>query len=153
MLQVFLDLTQQPSATERITVAVDETSRRTGIFKEIRLTLTPDLGLASRHFRMTAHIGQQRLQPTGGHLDIAVQQDHIRCFNLRQGPVVSFGKPIILVQNQRMHLGKLRTQHVQGIIGRGIVGHPNIHLRSSGILYHRRQEGTKHLGSVPIQYD
>ena len=72
---VALNHRKDASATKRITIAIQISARRTGIFKLLGATLRAEFGLASSHFGVCVHIIQERTEPSRRHFDVRIEQE------------------------------------------------------------------------------
>ena len=148
----FYDLEDTP-ATERIAVAVDKPSGRSGIFKTILLLPVEQFRLTRCYILMKVHIFHHRSQPAGSNFNVAVEQYRIFGINLFESLVVAVGKAVIPIQTNQTDCWKLLLQYAAGVIGRPVVRYAHFYPLTSRTSQHGRQKATKHFGSVPVQDD
>ena len=101
------------SPAERIAVTVDKSSRRPGILKTLALSDGQQFGLTSRRIRVIIHPLRKRREPMRCDLHIGIEQDEIFGIHLRQGPVVTLCKPVVLFEENPFHLGEIAPQQVE----------------------------------------
>ena len=149
---VALHAFQNPTATERIAVTINEAAGGTGILKTSVVTLRTKFRLAGSNVGMGFHEINHGAQPMRTDLDVAVQQEEVRGFNLCQSAIVAFRKTVILAQRQPRDFGKLFLDTRFRIVGGTIVRHNHRAVRP-GSLHNGRKETTHHRSPVPIEND
>ena len=152
MAIVGFHIVEDSSTAERVAVAVDEAARGASVLKAVLVEYRKQLGLAGRHVSVGVHKLDERRQPAVGHLHVGVEQHVIVGIDLSQGAVVSFRKTVVLVELQSFHLWEIAFQHLHGVVGRGIVGHPNFRV-AARVFHNGGQVLAHHLAAVPVQYD
>ena len=149
---VFFHRSEYSSATEGIAEAVDESAAGSCIFEVVGFAQREQFGLACRTFGMTVHIvAEQFVPPLLTYFHVAVEQQEVFVFRqLGKGAVVAFGKAVVLVEQDGTDLRKFAREHLDGVVGRGIVGYDDV---AHGIRYYGGQVATHHVASVPVEYD
>ena len=143
---------EEPSATERIAVAVDVAAAGASIFERVAMDDGAQLRLTGCGLGVAVHEGQQGRQPVGRHLDVAVQQQVVLRVDLRQRLVVAVGETPVFLQHDEPTLGKLRLQQRQAVVGRSVVSHIDVGL-AARVLQHAGQILAQHRCAVPVEYD
>ena len=149
---VLLDGVEEATATEGVAVAVEVSPTRPRILERHLIIYREELGLTGGHIVVGVHELQERRQPVGRHLDVAVEQQVVLGIDLAQRLVVTLGKAPVLAEHDERHLGELRVHQLQRVVGRRIVGHDDGGLVAR-VLNHRGQVLPQHRRSIPVEYD
>ena len=114
---------EHTSATEGITITVDETSACSSILKSVAVIDGKELRLTGCHFRMYIHKLDKGCQPMMGHLNIRVEQQIILCVYLFQRFIVAFSKSPVFIKRNGSARWKLAGKHSERLVCRGIICH------------------------------
>ena len=149
---VALDGTQDAPAAERIAQIIYVTARRPGILEPAAVGVGQQLGGSGRHAGIAFETLHQRREPPGRSLDVGIQQHIIIGFDLRQRPVVAFGKPIVAVELQHLDRREFAAQHLRRTVRRTVVGHD--HADAPGSRRNDAREVAAQVrGTVPVEDD
>ena len=145
---VGLDRVEDSPAAERITQKIDEAAGGPGVFEFAGIGVGTDLGSDGRRRRVPFEQFHQRSEPSFGHLDVRIEQDAVVGFDPGQGPVVSFGKAVIPIQQQQFDLRKPRPDEIRRIVRRSVVGDDDVCAGGTGDQH--RQEPFEVRTAVPV---
>ncbi len=111
-----------------------------------------NLGLTGTHIGVRLHVVIERIEPTRGRRDIAVEQHRIAIIGGRYGPVVTLGKPIVTVKLHHNDVGKRPLKQLERTVVTAVVGHDHIGNCVIGGRNHLRKILGEHLLAVPVKY-
>ncbi|OAV64828.1 hypothetical protein Barb4_03826 [Bacteroidales bacterium Barb4] len=150
---VFLHDMQDAPSAKGVAVFIHVAAGGSGIFKAVPLPFRQYLRLYAGYGQIGVQHRQGGIQPAGGNLHIAVQQDDVFALYLLQCLVIAFRKAVVLIQRNQLHRRERGTKQCDGVVRRAVVRHDNVRPFRRTV----RQDGGEKLlqqcPSVPIQYD
>ena len=149
---VIFHTVKESAPTERVAVFIDEATAGTCILKGLLVGHRQQFRLTGRHLLMTVHEADERFQPMGCHLHVAVQDNVIGSFHLFQSLVIAVGKAPVLLQLNQSHLRIVFLEKGNRLICRGIIGYIHRCL-TAGMLQQCVHVLRQHLHAVPVQYN
>ena len=152
---VILDILKDAPAAIGVTMAIDVTARRAGIFKRLLaiVAVLEQLGHHSTQLWVPRHAVEQRVEPTAGCAHIAVEEYRVGIHRLGNSHIVPPGKPVVPVKLQQLDLGELLLQHLQAVVSAAVVGDDDVGNGGIGALKYSGQVALQELSPVPVQYD
>lgn len=152
---VVLDRGKEASAAIGIAMLVDIAASRAGILKDLPVVVAvlQHLGLHGAHLGVGLHVAIEGLEPALGRAHVAVEQHGILVAGGLDATVVALGKAIVLVEEERVHRGKLLGEHLAAVVSAAVVGHNHVGNIGVGAREHTGQVASQQLGAIPVQYD
>lgn len=149
---VFLQRAHDPAPAVGIAVAVDQSTRRAGIFKQRGVLEPAYLGLAGARRGCFLHETAHRTHPSRRHLDVGIEKHHKGIVHLPNGEVVAPGEAVVLAKVDGEHIRMVLRNPLQRAVGRTVVGNDEVGVGVDGTACRLRQETPEQIHTVPVEY-